>query len=225
MAHGLEKNVIARAVEGDDEAFTEIYEAHAARIMRHIVYLTGDYHAADELTNETFVNAWKVIHRYQDRGLPIEYWLLKIGHNLAVRYLKRRRLTKDIEEVTIEAEENSSPERLAELASEERTLREALLKLPDISRQVIIWRFLEGMSYDECGRMLGKSNGAIRVCQYRGLKHLRTILEAMDADLLPSPRSGLREPALAGPIASSSSAFPRASRRRSRQASSEVMST
>jgi hypothetical protein len=45
---------------------------------------------------------------------------------------------------------------------------------------VIIWRFLENMSYDEVGRIVRKSNGAIRVIQFRALKQLRGILEAME---------------------------------------------
>jgi RNA polymerase sigma-70 factor (ECF subfamily) len=203
MAQSSAGDVIARAVAGDREAFADIYRQHAPRVMRHIVYLTGDYHAADELTNETFLKAWKVIHRYEDRGLPIENWLLKIGHNLATRHLKKRRVTKDIDGITIEAEEDTSPERRAELASDAQTLRDAILRLPDISRQVIVWRFLEGMSYEECERMLGKSNGAIRVCQYRALKQLRRILEEAEASPSPGQRPGLRpyrKPALAGPI-------------------------
>jgi RNA polymerase sigma-70 factor (ECF subfamily) len=203
MAHVSAKDVIARAVAGDHEAFTQIYLQHAPRVMRHIARLTRDYYMADELTNETFLNAWKVIHRYEDRGLPIENWLLKIGHNLTVHRLKRRRETKDIDGLSIEAEEETSPERRTELASDAQTLRDALMQLPDVSRQVIIWRFLEGMSYEECEQMLGKSNGAIRVCQYRALKQLRRILAESEISSLASWRSGIRssrKPALAGSV-------------------------
>jgi RNA polymerase sigma-70 factor (ECF subfamily) len=176
----LEKDVIALAQRGDREAFTEIYQKHSQRVFRHIYYLIGDIHEADDLTNETFLRAWKVLDKYEDRGLPIENWLLKIGHNLGARHLKKRRPTQDIEKISLEDSPERLPERLAEVACDVETVRAAVLQLPDLPRQVIIWRFLEGMSYDEVKLMLGKTNGAIRVIQFRALKQLRGILEAME---------------------------------------------
>jgi RNA polymerase sigma-70 factor (ECF subfamily) len=176
----LEKDVIALAQRGDREAFTEIYQKHSQRVFRHIYYLIGDIHEADDLTNETFLRAWKVIDKYEDRGLPIENWLLKIGHNLGARHLKKRRPMQDIENISLEDSPERLPERLAEVACDVETVRAAILQLADLPRQVIIWRFLEGMSYDEVERMLGKSNGAIRVIQFRALKQLRGILETID---------------------------------------------
>jgi RNA polymerase sigma-70 factor (ECF subfamily) len=179
-------DLVALAIAGDKEAFAEIYRCHAPRIYRHIQYLIGDRHEADDLTNETFFRAWKVIDRYEDRGLPIENWLLKIGHNLAARHLKRRRPTHDIQDVTVEDSADRLPERIAESASEARSLREAILQLPEVPRQVIVWRFLEGMSYEEVEAMLGKSNGAIRVIQFRALKQLRAILAAESDSARPA---------------------------------------
>jgi RNA polymerase sigma-70 factor (ECF subfamily) len=177
----LEKEVIARAQRGDREAFTEIYRSHSRRVFRHIYYLTRDTQESDDLTNETFLRVWRVIDKYEDRGLPIENWLLKIGHNLATRHLKRRRPTQDIETVSIEDSPDRLPEHLAEVASDAESVRAAVMQLPDLPRQVIIWRFLENMSYEEVGRIVRKSNGAIRVIQFRALKQLRGILEAMEA--------------------------------------------
>jgi len=182
----LEKDVIALAQRGDREAFTQIYQKHSQRVFRHIYYLIGDIHEADDLTNETFLRAWKVIDKYEDRGLPIENWLLKIGHNLGARHLKKRRPTQDIENISLEDSPEHLPERLAEVACDVETVRAAILQLADLPRQVIIWRFLEGMNYDEVERMLGKSNGAIRVIQFRALKQLRGILEALEESSNPA---------------------------------------
>jgi RNA polymerase sigma-70 factor (ECF subfamily) len=189
-----EADVVALAIGGDVDAFTEIYKTHSARVFRHLNYLLGDRAEADDLTNETFLRAWKVIDRYEDRGLRIENWLLKIGHNLAVRQLKKKRPTHDIESLTIQDAPEARPESIAEMASEALEVRQAILKLPDIPRQVIIWRFLEGMDYEEIEKMLGKSNGAIRVIQFRALKQLRIILEAQEAagGQQPASQSGWR---------------------------------
>lgn len=183
-----EQSVIALAQRGDREAFTDIYREHSQRVFRHICYLIGDIQEADDLTNETFLRAWRVIDKYEDRGLPIENWLLKIGHNLAVRHLKQRRPTHDIEDVHLEDSPDRLPERLAEVACDIETVRAAILQLPDLPRQVIIWRFLEGMSYEEVQAILGKSNGAIRVIQFRALKQLRAILESAEEPLRRNSR-------------------------------------
>jgi RNA polymerase sigma-70 factor (ECF subfamily) len=202
MAHApSETDVIALAIRGDVDAFTEIYRMHAPRVYRHIRYLIADHQEADDLTNETFLKAWKVFSRYEDRGLPLENWLLKIGHNLGVRHLKKNRVTQDIEQLTIPDSPEHRPETLMESASEAETVRAAILRLPEVPRQVIIWRFLEGMSYEEIERMLGKSNGAIRVIQFRALKQLRAILESQETigeEPSPAPGWGIKKEALAG---------------------------
>jgi RNA polymerase sigma-70 factor, ECF subfamily len=186
----LDSDLIARAIQRDPEAFGELYVATYGRVFRHIYYLIGDRHEAADLTNESFLRSWKVIDKYEDRGLPIENWLLKIGHNLAVRHLKQRRPASNIENVTLEVEEDTLPEAMAESATEADILREAILQLPQPHRQVIVWRFIENMSYDEVQEMLGKSYGAVRVLQYRALLRLREILERSESAREALRRSG-----------------------------------
>ena len=182
-----DNDVIKRAIQRDVEAFGEIYSRHSARIFRHIYYLTSSKQEADDLTSETFLQAWKAIHRYEDRGLPLENWLLRIGHNLAIKHLKRRRNHAPLEHVP--AEELSSTESLSDQVAEEAVIRSALLALPGVQRQVIVWRFLESMSYGEVEVLLGKSQGAIRVIQHRALKNLRSLLEG---NLLPKDKDAER---------------------------------
>ncbi|HEU0073147.1 MAG TPA: RNA polymerase sigma factor [Dehalococcoidia bacterium] len=172
----FDSSLIAAAKAGDREAFAEIYRRHSQRVYRHVCYITGDPHEADDLTNETFIQAWKSIPKYEDRGVPIEHWLLRIGHRMATHQMRRRKLVQDIDEVQLEDSSERRPERLAELAGEAETLRAAVIQLPEVQRQVIIWRFIEGMSYDEAAELLGKSSGAIRVIQFRALRQLREIL-------------------------------------------------
>ena len=177
----FDSNLIAAAKSGDREAFTEIYRMHSQRVYRHICYITGDAHEADDLTNETFIQAWKSIPKYEDRGVPIEHWLLKIGHRMATHHLKRRKPVQDIEDVKLEdSSERHQPEHLVEVAGEVDTLRAAVIQLPEVQRQVIVWRFIEDMTYDEVAGLLGKSTGAVRVIQFRALRQLRELLSQVD---------------------------------------------
>jgi RNA polymerase sigma-70 factor, ECF subfamily len=173
----FDSSLIAAAKSGNREAFAEIYRMHSQRVYRHICYITGDPYEADDLTNETFIQAWKSIPKYEDRGVPIEHWLLRIGHRMATHYLKRRKPTQDIEDVRLEdPSEGHQPEHLIEVAGEVEKLREAVIQLPEVQRQVIVWRFIEDMTYDEVAGLLGKSAGAVRVIQFRALRQLRDLL-------------------------------------------------
>jgi RNA polymerase sigma-70 factor (ECF subfamily) len=186
----IDKDVISRAVHKDPGAFTELYSRYATRVYRHIYYLVGNRQEAEDLTAEAFLNAWKAVERYEDRGVPIESWFLRIGHNLAIKYLKRHRIHVPAED-TLEADPRLSPEVLQERAAEQVAVRTAILKLPDVQRQVVIWRCLEGMDYGDVAAMLGRSEGNIRVIQHRALKRLRKLLEPVlfkRLEAAPAPR-------------------------------------
>lgn len=175
----IEQQLVNRAVQKDPGAFTELYSRHASRVYRHIYYLVGHKQEAEDLTAEAFLNAWRAVERYQDRGVPIESWFLRIGHNLAIKYLKRHR-THFTAEDTLEADPGLSPEVIHERAAEQVAVRAAILKLPDVQRQVVVWRCLEGMDYGEVAVMLGRSEGNIRVIQHRALKRLRELMTARE---------------------------------------------
>jgi RNA polymerase sigma-70 factor (ECF subfamily) len=171
-----ESTIVALAIKRDPEAFTKLYELHAARVQRHIYYLVGHAQEAHDLTSETFLRAWKVIDRYEDRGVSISSWLLKIGHNLAAKHLNKRRPHASLDEAgEYPATDRSS--NFVEAVCDVDVARNAVLQLPDIQRQVIVWRFIENMSYDEVAQLLGRPSATIRVIQFRALKRLREILE------------------------------------------------
>src|SRR5205809_1149631 len=87
----LERMLAARAIQRDAEAFAELYDQNVVRVYRHIYYLVNDSREAEDLTAQTFLKAWEAIDRYHDRGAPIIAWLLRIGHNLTISYLRSKR--------------------------------------------------------------------------------------------------------------------------------------
>lgn len=83
-------DLIAYAAEGDRGAFGILYERYVFKVFRHIYYLTGDLHTAEDLTAQTFLKALEAIHRYEMRGVPFLAWLLRIGYNLTINHRKVR---------------------------------------------------------------------------------------------------------------------------------------
>lgn len=169
--------LIQKAVSGDAEAFGRLYDVNADRVYRHIYYRVGNTQDAEDLTQEVFLKAWEAIGRYRVTASPFLAWLMRISHNLIVDLYRRKKkhiyLSDDYFAADPDAEAISS----VGVDFDRRQLRQAILQLPGNQQQVILMRFSEGYSYAEIASSLEKSEGAIRVLQFRALKRLRSILE------------------------------------------------
>lgn len=174
-----ERLLVDAAIQGDTDAFAALYDRYVDRIYRHCYYRTGHRIDAEDLTQETFLRAWRAISRYRRTGAPFIAWLLTISDRLATsRYRKLRRLlTADVEAVPLHQRCHEDPEgtALTWLACDE--VRRAILQLRPERRQVIILRFIDGLSVAEVAAALGKSEANISVIQHRALTDLRRLLE------------------------------------------------
>ncbi|HEY4685915.1 MAG TPA: sigma-70 family RNA polymerase sigma factor [Dehalococcoidia bacterium] len=173
-----ERLQVQRAVERDVDAFAALYDRHVVRIYRHIYYLVSDSREAEDLTAQTFLKAWEAIGRYKERGAPFVAWLLRIAHNLTVSYLRSKREHSSLDESFVDQKLNRNPEEALERSSEQRSVREAVLRLRDEQRQVIMLRFVEELDYREVASVIGKSIPAVRVIQHRALGNLRKLMQA-----------------------------------------------
>jgi RNA polymerase sigma-70 factor (ECF subfamily) len=172
--------IVLRAIGRDQDAFGELYDRHAVRVYRHIYYMVGNAAEAEDLTAQTFLRAWEAIERYQVRGAPFVSWLLRIAHNLGVSYLRSKRDSSELHDGIVDTKERRDPEWSYQQTAEEEMVREAILKLREEQRQVIILRFIEDLDYKEVAEIIGKSVAAIRVIQHRALNSLRKQMKVLD---------------------------------------------
>ena len=209
-----ESQLINRAVHREPEAFSDLYLKYQPIVLRHIYYLVGNMAEAEDLTSETFLRAWNSIGRFQERGLSIRAWLLKIGLNLRHDHFRRSRRAFPATDLAafgphvVDPDPWVSPDLVVEASLHRQALRAAISTLPNVQRKVIILRFLNELSYTEIQSITGKSPGAIRVIQHRALKALQRLLRGSDFEVLakrtlsdslePAPASAL----LATPAAS-----------------------
>lgn len=165
------RGLVDRSVDGDFEAFGEIYSIYLDRIYRYVVYQVDDKMIAEDLTEETFIKAWEAIGKYKWKGQPFSAWLYRIAHNQVIDYFRttRRDLTLK-EELPAEAAE---PEQEAEEKLGQQEMIKAISYLPAQQKQVIILKFIEGLDNPEIAQIMGKSQGAVRVMQMRALAALR----------------------------------------------------
>jgi RNA polymerase sigma-70 factor (ECF subfamily) len=107
--------------------------------------------------------------------VPISGWFLRIGHNLTISFLRSRRPRGELEDHHVDEKRDGNPEAVLEQSCDELSVREAVLRLRDQQRQVIMLRFVEEMDYREVAAVLGKPVPVVRVIQHRALGELRKV--------------------------------------------------
>ena len=167
-----------RAAQRDRAAFATLYRRYLDRVYGYCFYLLGDHHDAEDATERTFLSALAAIDRYRDEGASFRSWLFRIAHNQLANVLRARARQRaaPLDEVAEPGIAASDPARLVDLADEVHRLRAAVGSLSDDRRQVVVLRFVDGLSAREIGEVLGRSEGAVRVLQHRALRELAGIL-------------------------------------------------
>jgi RNA polymerase sigma-70 factor, ECF subfamily len=166
-----------RAAQRERAAFGALYRRYLDRVYGYCFYLLGDHHDAEDVTERTFVAALAAIDGYRDEGATFRAWLFRIAHNQlanALRTRQRHRATSL--DAVLEPLTHADPAGLLSIAEEARGLRRALNQLQDDRRQVVVLRFVDGLSAREIGAVLGRSEGAVRVLQHRALRQLAEMM-------------------------------------------------
>lgn len=172
-----ESRLVKLARDGDPEAFASLYDGYFERIYRYVYFRVADEQTAEDLTSQVFLKAWENIGRYKPSGAPLLAWLYTIARNAVIDHYRTRKETVALDEVIGLASEASAPDEEAELHFEAESLRLALKTLTDDQQQVLIFKFISGMTTEEIARHLGKRSGAVRALQMRALQALSRTLE------------------------------------------------
>jgi RNA polymerase sigma-70 factor (ECF subfamily) len=168
-----------RASQADRAAFGTLYRRYLDRVYGYAFYLLGDHHDAEDATERTFVAALAGIGAFRDEGASFRSWLFRIAHNQVANALRTRgrRRAASLEVVEEPMSGTADPAAAVTAADEARELRRALATLSDDRRQVVVLRFVDGLSAREIGVVLGRSEGAVRVLQHRALRELAAMLD------------------------------------------------
>jgi RNA polymerase sigma-70 factor (ECF subfamily) len=172
-----------RAAQADHAAFGTLYRRYLDRVYGYSFYLLGDHHDAEDATERTFLAALGAIDHFRDEGATFRSWLFRIAHNQLANALRARSRRRDESlDGVREPAAADDPARLASLAADARRLRESVASLSEDRRQVVILRFVDGLTSREIGEVLGRTEGAVRVLQHRALRELAVLLERGGAD-------------------------------------------
>jgi RNA polymerase sigma-70 factor (ECF subfamily) len=166
-----------------DRDFTELYRAHLRDVYSYAYYRIGNHHDAEDITEQTFVQAYRHFERAQreSNGRPLRPWLIRIAHNLAANYYRdrSRKPQTNLDDAAI----LSAPldtERVVEEREEVKEVLEGVSKLPDDRREALIMRFALDMDNREIARAMGRSEGATKVLIHRAIRQLEQGLNEED---------------------------------------------
>jgi RNA polymerase sigma-70 factor, ECF subfamily len=175
--------------ERRDDAFSALYRAHLRDVYSYAYYRVGNHHDAEDLTEQTFLQAYRHFGRAQEesKGRPLRPWLIRIAHNLASNYYRDR--SRRPQTPIDDAGPLSAPhttEALVESRQDLERILAAVHELPDDRREALIMRFALGMDNREIARALDRTDGATKVLLHRAIKQLEEIVKKAEGPTDPT---------------------------------------
>jgi RNA polymerase sigma-70 factor (ECF subfamily) len=159
-----------------DREFSAFYREHLRDVYNYTYYRTGNHHDAEDLTTQTFIQAYRHFERAQREanGRPLRPWLIRIAHNLAANYYRdrKRKPTSALDDVEGILGQPHDTEDLVVGREEAVAVLKGVQALPDDRREALIMRFALGMDNKEIARAMGRTEGATKVLIHRAIKQL-----------------------------------------------------
>ena len=160
--------LVQRARSGDRRAFERLYREHAGRVYGLCLRMTRDAQLAEDCTQETFINAWRALGKFETRS-SLSTWLHRIAVNVS---LAKRRKAGSVEPAPDE-EEGIASEWTLETPVEVQEIESAIAGLPEGARDALVLHALYGYSHGEAAHMLGIAEGTCKAQLHRARALLR----------------------------------------------------
>ena len=169
-----EERLLVAAAQKDPMRFGELYVIHFEQIYAYISRRVGSRETAEDLTSEVFQRALTNLQRFEWRGVPFVGWLFRIAANAIVDQAKRS--SKEVSDLEDPEEIAAAEVDIADAIHRARLFR-LVEELPADQRRVVVLRFAEGKSIRQIAGDIGRSEGAVKQLQFRGLQNLRSQVE------------------------------------------------
>lgn len=168
--------LIHEAVSGDVDAFGTLYERYLPQIYRYLYSRTWDVRRAEDDTETVFLKVWEALPRFRPEAGSFRTWLFRIAHNQLVDSYRAHRAEEPLPEEPEWPDETTLPEDHLVAGEAREKVALALGQLRPEYRTVLELRFFHGLSHAEAAGILGKSESAVRIQQFRALQALWKVL-------------------------------------------------
>jgi len=163
--------LVARCRKGDDDAWRALVDRFGPRVYAIAYHFTLRREDAEELSQEIFLKVFENFDRY-DGGFPLVAWILSVSRNLCIDRYRRRKREKSFRFVSDDAvapllKSEDDPSSLALKSERTRLLFSALAEIPEDLAEILVLRDLNGLSYEEVGRILEVPEGTVKSRLFR----------------------------------------------------------
>lgn len=174
-----DKELLIRA-RRDPDAFAELYERYVDRIYSYFYYRTGNRDDAEELTSRFFHRLLERLHLYEDRGVPPSAWLFRIAHNMLANWKRDRARHPEVslDSLGRPLHDWGRPEDVVVAREEQEEVLRVVRRLPEDRQLLLYLKFVEGLPNAEIGRVMGRTEGAVKSLYHRTLVALRRQLRS-----------------------------------------------
>lgn len=171
--------LVIKSQKGDSEAFGELYDIFVTPIYRYIFFKVKKTEVED-LTEILFLKVWENINKYKkQKNKSFKAWIFRIAHNLVVDHYKMNREHVSLDPRISDTKRDHNPLETADEVLNKENLKLAIGKLKKNYQQVILLKFINELKNDEICKIMKKSEGSVRILQFRALKALRQIMNDM----------------------------------------------
>jgi len=171
------KSLVKKSQDGNRDAFGEIYDVMSEPVYRFIYMRVQHNETAEDLVSLTFLKAWKKIYTYKERhNVKFSTWLFQISHNTVRDHWRGKKYDENIDDHIFTDSLSGQFEEALDRKIEFAKVLNAMKRLPQNHQSVLTLRFINQLSVEESAKVLGKTNGGLRVMQVRALKALRNII-------------------------------------------------
>jgi RNA polymerase sigma-70 factor (ECF subfamily) len=179
-ADSPEPETIRRAIAGEVEAFGELYDFYLDPICRFVRFQVARQEDAEDLTETVFLKAFESLPGFRAGKQMTNFraWIYRIARNAVIDHYRTRKPTLPLDPELPTKGSIERPEDLVESREESDRIRQAVERLAEPFRPVVVMRFVGGLSYRETADALGLTENYVRVIQYRALRMLKADLES-----------------------------------------------
>jgi RNA polymerase sigma-70 factor (ECF subfamily) len=182
-----DEELVADCVAGDEEAFSLLVERHLKTVFSFAVRLVGNTQEAEDITQETFLKAWRNLNRYRSEASKFKTWILHIARNASIDHLRKRKHvafsefdTNGGQNVLVEtlADDSELPDELFAKAEDAQRVMQAVDSLPSDAREVLLLHYTNGLTFFEIGELLGQPQNTVKSRHHRAIQSLKKMLRS-----------------------------------------------
>jgi RNA polymerase sigma-70 factor, ECF subfamily len=174
-----EQRLVEAACRGEESAIEALYRTHFDTVYRYVLLRLGSAAAAEDVTSQVFLGMVRGLGRYRDEGKPFVAWLYAMARKQVAFYQRgqsRAPTAVDLEAVEDMVAKTAGPHATVEEQELRVAISRALAKVPEGQREVILLRYVLSMSVADTASVVGRTEGAVKQLQLRGLATLKSLL-------------------------------------------------